>query len=89
MAFLCFLVTLFIIGEVSARVPVPRPRPPGDETCTYEGKTYRGSFKPSACTQCHCERGEAMCMSAMCVPPSCVDSEIVPDECCPVCPNGE
>nr|XP_026691205.1 von Willebrand factor C domain-containing protein 2-like [Ciona intestinalis] len=61
------------------------------EGCDENNRTYHVGeyFNTSPCRLCKCEtNGRAYCSVADCEPPPCIDSIRLPDQCCPVCPEG-
>ncbi|XP_065418221.1 von Willebrand factor C domain-containing protein 2-like isoform X1 [Chrysemys picta bellii] len=59
--------------------------------CEYHGKNYKilEEFKPSPCEWCRCEpSNEVHCVVADCAVPECVNPVYEPEQCCPVCKNG-
>ncbi|KAL4230971.1 von Willebrand factor C domain-containing protein 2-like [Mactra antiquata] len=60
--------------------------------CLHEGQVYSSGekFQTSPCVHCVCDpSGQVLCLAGACVMPPCVDAVNDPDQCCPVCPNGE
>ncbi|KAG8442703.1 hypothetical protein GDO86_011483 [Hymenochirus boettgeri] len=59
--------------------------------CDFRGKTYQPleEFMVSACEKCRCDsNGEVMCTVSACPQTECVDPVYEPEQCCPVCKNG-
>ncbi|KAK7107805.1 hypothetical protein V1264_015656 [Littorina saxatilis] len=62
---------------------------PAGEVCEYEGQTYpEGEFWLNPCSSCLCRGGEVNCALVDCFYTPCVDWVHDPEQCCPVCPNG-
>ncbi|CAL8342247.1 unnamed protein product [Boreogadus saida] len=60
--------------------------------CEYRAKTYKilEEFKPSPCEWCRCEpNNEVHCVVSDCAVPECVNPVYEPEQCCPICKNGE
>ncbi|XP_070586009.1 brorin isoform X1 [Erythrolamprus reginae] len=60
--------------------------------CDFRGKIYQTleEFMVSSCEKCRCEaNGEVMCTVSACPQTDCVDPVYEPDQCCPICKNGE
>uniref|UniRef100_A0A8C5QUA4 von Willebrand factor C domain containing 2 n=1 Tax=Leptobrachium leishanense TaxID=445787 RepID=A0A8C5QUA4_9ANUR len=60
--------------------------------CYFRGKTYQllEEFMASPCEKCHCDsKGEVICTVSACPLTECVDPVYEPDQCCPVCKNGQ
>ncbi|XP_054551784.1 brorin isoform X1 [Talpa occidentalis] len=60
--------------------------------CEFRGKTYQTleEFVVSPCERCRCEaNGEVLCTVSACPQTECVDPVYEPDQCCPICKNGD
>uniref|UniRef100_A0A8C4W6S5 Kielin cysteine rich BMP regulator n=1 Tax=Gopherus evgoodei TaxID=1825980 RepID=A0A8C4W6S5_9SAUR len=59
--------------------------------CSYGGKEYpNGAEFPhptDRCKQCHCLNGNVQCLSRRCPPLLCTEPILVPNGCCPQCPE--
>ena len=90
MVLLSYVLVAFATGQALAST-IRQTTVPQAINCLYNGKTYGlGSFHPTPCEHCQCtSTGQAFCAIIDCAPPQCVDYVRHPDQCCPVCPNGE
>ena len=90
MAALSFCLIIIVIGQaLASTIPATTGAPP--TSCIYKGKTYQGSFEPSACESCSCVNGQALCFVAGFLPPPCKPESWVshPDICSPLCSGGK
>ncbi|XP_061188044.1 von Willebrand factor C domain-containing protein 2-like [Saccostrea echinata] len=100
MDYTLFLI-LFLLHPTVPTVPPFEPSTARDQSvvgqgqnqkiCFYEGTPYPlGSFKPAPCKDCVCsESGHVECADVDCFDYQCVDKVQGPEDCCPVCPNGQ